>query len=241
MDKRLALMTGIDIPIPECQLVLHQPNIKEISFIGEKNFFTGVQCLCLQKTMVVEDESLLSTITNFQIFMTIVNEKQTQDKKEDVLSVLNVLFPDYKVFFTPRSIMFNGNGGNFMVDEGNFESLQQVISEIFCLKNSDQSSFNPANKRAKEIADKLMKARQKVAQLKASEGGDGSALAQYISTLVVGIGSMSLKDCLELTIYQMYDLMERYSLYINWDLDLRSRLAGAKGDKPMENWMKSIH
>lgn len=74
--------------------------------------------------MVVEDESLLSTITNFQIFMTIVNEKQTQDKKEDVLSVLNVLFPDYKVFFTPRSIMFNGNGGNFMVDEGNFESLQ---------------------------------------------------------------------------------------------------------------------
>lgn len=86
-----------------------------------------------------------------------------------------------------------------------------------------------------------MKARQKVAQLKASEGGDGSALAQYISTLVVGIGSMSLKDCLELTIYQMYDLMERYSLYVNWDLDLRSRLAGAKGEKPMENWMKNIH
>ena len=33
MDMRLALMAGSDIPIPECQLTLHQPTIKEISFI----------------------------------------------------------------------------------------------------------------------------------------------------------------------------------------------------------------
>jgi hypothetical protein len=80
-----------------------------------------------------------------------------------------------------------------------------------------------------------------VAQLKAQEGGEGSALAQYISTLTVGLNSMSLQKCLDLTIYQMYDLMERYSLYINWDIDLRSRLAGGKPDKPAENWMKNIH
>jgi hypothetical protein len=41
--------------------------------------------------------------------------------------------------------------------------------------------------------------------------------------------------------YQLYDLIERYTLYMNWDLDIRSRLAGAKGDKPVENWMKLIH
>ena len=241
MDNRLALMAGIDIPIPECQLVLHQPTIKEIAFIGERDFFSGVQYLCLQKNMVIQDESLLSTTSNFQIFMTIMNDKQTADKKADVLQVLTVLFPKYKVFMTPRSIMFNLESDNFMIDEGNFESLQQVLSEIFCLRNSDQANFNPANKKAKEIADKLMKARQKVAQQKASENGEGSALAQYVSTLAVGIGSMSLQDCLELTIYQLYDLMERYSLYINWDIDLKSRLAGGKPDKPAENWMKNIH
>jgi hypothetical protein len=41
--------------------------------------------------------------------------------------------------------------------------------------------------------------------------------------------------------YQLYDLIERYGLYINWDLDIKSRLAGASGDKPVENWMKPIH
>jgi hypothetical protein len=33
---------------------------------------------------------------------------------------------------------------------------------------------------------------------------------------------------MDLTMYQMYDLIERYSLYVNWDIDIRSRLAGGK-------------
>ena len=41
--------------------------------------------------------------------------------------------------------------------------------------------------------------------------------------------------------YQIYDLMERYSLYANWDIEIKSRMAGAKGDKPIESWMKNIH
>ena len=93
----------------------------------------------------------------------------------------------------------------------------------------------------KEIADKLMRARQRVAAQKQAEQGSGSAFAQYVSMLTVGLGSMSLGDCLNLTVYQMYDLVERYSLYINWDIDMKSRLAGAKPDKPVDNWMKQIH
>ena len=241
MDIRLALMTGIDIPIPELQTVLHQPTIKEISYLGEKDFLIGVQCLNLQKNMVIQDESLLATTSNFQIFMTIMNDKMTIDKKECVLLVLNLLFPKYQIFITPRAISMNCTEGNVIIDEENFENFQGVISQIFCLSKSDISNFNPQNKKAKEIADKLMKARQRVAAQKQAEQGEGSVFAQYVSTLTVGLSSMSLQDCLELTMYQMYDLVERYSLYINWDIDMKSRLAGAKPDKPVDNWMKQIH
>jgi len=41
-DIRLALMTGIDIPIPECNIVIHQPTIKEISLIGEEEYFSAI-------------------------------------------------------------------------------------------------------------------------------------------------------------------------------------------------------
>lgn len=65
MDTRLALMCGTDFPVPECQLTIHQPRIKEIALIGEADFFAGIQCLCLNKSMFVQDESLLETTNNF--------------------------------------------------------------------------------------------------------------------------------------------------------------------------------
>ena len=46
-DLRLALMTGIDIPFPECKLIVHQPRFEEIAFLGDTPFFTGTQTLCL--------------------------------------------------------------------------------------------------------------------------------------------------------------------------------------------------
>lgn len=239
-DYRLALATGVDIPIPELQVTIHQPTIKEISMIGEQDFFTGIQLLCINKRMYIEDESLLENTSNFQIFIAMVNEKQVANKKENVLQVLTLLFPKAKVIFTPRSMLLNLGEVSITIDEGNFEKLQKLLQEMFCLGKTDQNTFNPADKKAREIANKLMKARQKVAASKAQEH-NGSMFGQYLSILTIGTGTMSLFDAIQLTMYQLYDLVERYMLYVNWDLDVRSRMAGAKADKPLDNWMKNIH
>lgn len=241
MDLRLALMTGADIPVPECKLILHQPKMKEIAFIGESDFFTGVQTLCLNKRLFTQDESLLANTSNFQILMTIMSENETKDKRKAVEKVLMLLCPDYKVVFTPRSILLTNAEISAMLDEDNFEFFQEAIKNIFCVNTGpmDQHSFNPADKKAQEIAQKLMRGRQRVA----AQNGESSvsSFSQYLSTLVVGVASMSLQDCIELTMFQLYDLIERYSLYTNWDIDIRSRLAGGKPDGQPENWMKNIH
>lgn len=241
LDLRLALMSGIDIPIPECQLVLHQPTIKEIAYIGEKNFFVGVQCLNIRKSMISQGESLLADTNNFQIFMTVMAEPSEVEKKEAVKQVLQLLFPSYKVSFTPRSLLFVGTELTATVDEMNFDALQQVVRQALCVNSGpmDQQTFNPANEKAREIAEKLMRGRQRVAALKGED--NASIFAQYLSILTVGLESMSLHDCLNLTMYQLFDLMERYSLYVNWDIDIRSRLAGGKPDSKPDNWMKNIH
>ena len=241
LDLRLALMAGVDIPIPECQLVLHQPTIKEIAYIGEKNFFVGVQCLNIRKSMISQGESLLADTNNFQIFMTVMAEPSEVEKKEAVKQVLQLLFPSYKVSFTPRSLLFVGTELTATVDEMNFDALQQVVRQALCVNSGpmDQQTFNPANEKAREIAEKLMRGRQRVAALKGED--NASIFAQYLSILTVGLESMSLHDCLNLTMYQLFDLMERYSLYVNWDIDIRSRLAGGKPDSKPDNWMKNIH
>ena len=241
-DNRLALMTGIEIPIPECRLIVHQPTLTDIAFIGETDFFVGMQCLCISKNMMVQDESLLESTNNFQIFMTVMLEKETKDKKESTLQVLSLLFPKDKVTITPRSLIFSSNGETVTVDENNFDYFQEVLKEIFCFNNGpmDQQAFNPGDAKSREIAQKLMRGRQRVAAQHARQGDSGSAFSKYISILTIG-AHVDFASALKLTMFQLYDLIERYYLFTNWDIDIRTRLAGGKPDSKPDDWMKSIH
>lgn len=241
MDIRAALMCGIDFPIPECSLIVHQPSIREMAFVGERDFLIGAQTLGLHKTMFVQDKTHLEEINNFQIFMTIMRNPDTKEQKEYVMKALQLLFPSYTTTITPNGIMFVKGDKISQVDENNFEFLQNACRAIFCMKNGpmDQQAFNPANKKAQEIAQKLMKGREIIAAEKGSS--NTSVFTQYISVLTVGLNSMSLRDLTELTMFQLYDLIERYGLYTNWDLDIKQRLAGGKPDKQPDNWMKNLH
>ena len=241
MDYRLAMMCGIDLPVPQCQIAVHQPRIKEIGMIGEQDFFIGAQCLTINSSMFVQDKALLPEVNNFQIFMMIMNDKETRDKKNSTLQVLQVLFPDYKPMMTPRSLILMRDGKQTLIDETNFEYLQDILRLVFCTKTGsmDQQSFNPVDEQAREIAQKIMRGSERIA---AQNGSSSTSIfSQYLSVLTVGLNSMSIQDMADLTIYQLYDLVERYNLYLAWDIDVRSRLPGGKPDKHPDNWMKNLH
>lgn len=242
MDIRLALMAGSDIPVPECQLTIHQPRIHEIALLGETNFFQAVQCLNINKNSIeYQGENLLEDRNNFQILMMILTDKKTVDKRDAVSDLFQIIFPNYKVKILPHSLLFSFEGGFITIDENNFDILQEALKQVFCFNSQSmqQQSFNPADKKAQEIANKLMRGRQRVA---AEKGEDTSSIfSQYVSSLTVGLQSMSLKDCLNLTMFQLFDLVERYMLYTSWDIDLKSRLAGANPDSKPDNWMKNLH
>jgi len=58
--------------------------------------------------------------------------------------------------------------------------------------------------------------------------------------LSVGL-HLPIQHLVELTMFQLYDLVERFMLWLNWDIDIKSRLAGGKPDKEPDNWMKNLH
>lgn len=241
-DIRLALMCGIDIPLIKCNIVLHQPTIKEIALMGERDFFTGIQVLCISSKLITQGKTLLSDISNFQIFMMVMQEKEAKEKRDAAMQLLQLLFPKYRVLLTPRSLSLGDKDGNqITIDDNNFEELQEVLGLVFCTTSSKQKEkeYNPANAKAQEIANKLAKARQKISKLKGEN--DISIFTQYLSILTIGLNSMSLQNLMNLTMYQLYDLVERFNLWQSYDIDIRSRLAGAKMEKPPENWMKNIH
>lgn len=237
----LQLMTGVDIPIQECCVILHQPTIKEISLLGEKDFLIGAQCLCVNKDVYQgQGKEQLEAVSNFQLLMSLLAEAKLQDQKQKVIQVLQLLFPSYQIFLTPRAIVLKLNDENFTIDESNFDFFQDICKQVFCMNKGENETFNPANKKAKEIADKIMRGRRKVAALKAADQKQSSVLAQYISVLSVGL-QCPVETITSLTMFQLYDLIERYQLYLKWDIQLKSIMAGAKPEKETEDWMKSIH
>ena len=129
--------------------------------------------------------------------------------------------------------------GKFIVSR----SKQSILKEVLCVHNLFQGNniiYNPANEAAKRIADKIMAGRRKVAEIK-SQGKNESVLTRWVSILTIGVDSLSLEDCLNLNMYQLFDLMERYSAFVEWDTDLKVRLAGGKPDKTVETWMRDLH
>ena len=239
MDTRLLLMTGGDYPIPECQLTLHQPTVEEIAMVGEEDFFIGLQMLTLNKMMFDLDESVLSTTNNFQIFMTIISQKENISKKNAVIQVLTLLLPNKKISFTPNSIIITEEKKDMIIiDSNNFNFLQATINTIFCIGGKSNEDYNPADAEAKRIAEKIMKGRQKVA----AEKGDnkGSIFTTYISVLSTGL-HIPVTELIKYTVFMVYDQLQRLGLYIEYDIDICARLAGAQMNSQPENWMKNMY
>ena len=242
-DFKLALMCGCDIPLPAFQTVIHPLSLKEIGLMGEDDFFEAVNYLCLEKEWIIQDKVVLDNYSNFQIFMKVLQDPASIEKKESVQTLLSLLFPQCSVSFTPNSILLYNKELKqaSMIDNDSFAEFQSIVKKVLCLgdmRQGDNVTYNPANERAKRIADKLMKSRLKIAEIKNNK--KESVLTKYISILCVGI-NIPLKECIELNMFQLFDLMERFSLYFAWDNDFKVRCAGGDPKQEVENWMKNIH
>jgi hypothetical protein len=91
---------------------------------------------------------------------------------------------------------------NVMINDTNFDTFKAALTAITDVRNStggENSNFNPRGKKAAEIAAKLMKGRARVSAEK-GYNADG-VLGRYVSILTIGLSSMSLDDCLNLTVY----------------------------------------
>lgn len=244
----LTLLSGVDIPIPELKVNIHQPTIREIAYIGERSFYQAASLLIVDKETLItkdnmtdEDKAYISSQTNFQVLMSIINHEPVQ--KINLQILLTILFPQYSVDIEERFIMIVGATGTGIVTDENFSILQDVVKVILCLgANGDgQEEFNPAGEQARLIAEKIKRGRAKVAALKGQNSEENkSILSRYVSGLSIGTNSLDINKLLSLTLYQLFDQLERYGLYVANDMAIKAKMAGAKDVEDVD-WLKNIH
>ena len=245
MLNDLLLLSGNDIPFEEARIIIHQPTVKEIAYIGEETFYTGCEFLKFSKDILEDQDKVnLEKYSDFEILMSIMKEKNVTIQKNKIcmLMVLSLIFPDYIVTLINDKISLKKNEEEFFIDNNNFETFKKIVIEMFCLKGDGENTFdyNPQGEISKRIADKLKKRHQKLAEKSDNENKKVAILSKYVSILTVG-QQKDMNSLLQYTIYQLFDEFKRFELKVNYDVYLQAKMAGAKDLKEVDDWMKDIH
>ena len=252
---KLLLDTKANIPFPAAQLTIYQPSIVEIGLIGEPKFFVAINSLTKDyKSMNLEDNSNLDSLTNFDILMSIMREKTENSKFIflSVLELLNLIFPQYNISFTPSSFIFqskekveNEPPQTLIIDKNNFDDFSNIIYDMFglaALIGENETDYNPQGDRARALVEKFKKKHELLAELRKQRGEDtelSSVFGRYMNILAIGEN----KDKNKLAQYSVYQLIEefkRFQLKETFDYTFQARMAGAKNVKDAKDWMQDI-
>jgi hypothetical protein len=252
IDK-LTLIAGADIPVPELKANLHQPTINEIAILGEERFYSILGLFNITAESVVKAltsgplknelermdlvKSSLESLSDFEILLQVL--KDEPETAAGFESVLSLILPQYSFSVEERIILGFGKSGTISITEESFLVLREVVKIMFCLNTTKQEEFNPVDDKAKAIADKIQKARERVRASKGESKEKTYILANYISSLGIGVNALNILNAVELTVYQLFNQMERYGLYVQSDYAIRAAMAGAKGVEQVD-WLKQL-
>lgn len=128
--------------------------------------------------------------------------------------------------------------------EEDFNEMRQVILRA-CYIDTDLDDIvirNSDSDRVKALKQKMLEGRKKVKQAKAKKQGEEDSdidLSDLIASLAVGLG-LRVTDLQDMTYYAFHDQLKRMGWREQFDINIRSALAGAKKKgKDTKYWIRS--
>ena len=241
-------ITGAKLPFGHNKIYISQPTMKELSevFETENDFLKIIQVLNhTRETLKKQVGEDIPVENNYYVFLSILKSSIMNGDlglEELLLKFFQLLFKDFQVEFSSSGISVSNNEDVFIfIDENNYDQFQNIIREIFCLKElfGNQeiiTDYNPQSARAKRIADQLKKRHDTLAKIeKESEGK--SVFANYIDIVSVDLKT-SINEINNYTLYQLMTTMQRLNLLEAFEIDLKVRLAGGDPKRETEHWKK---
>lgn len=218
-DQVVLFLSGQDVPIFECNIFIHQPTIKQIATFKETSFISAVQLFGKIEDNVARIRELnpaTEQFTDFQLLMAILN--QDDNIKKNVNTFFELVFPQYKIEIRNSDICFYHQGEEQkigMINLYNYQSFCETVKNLFGLP-TDKKKYDPANKKAEELANKFKKRAEILAKQKGKTDDSPSLFGTYISVLSIGM-NLDINILLNYTPFQLYDTFDRYWKKVNSD------------------------
>jgi len=136
-----------------------------------------------------------------------------------------------------QTIVFSNNK---LIYRDSWIEYCKIINLQNCVNKKQEDDYNPKSKKAQEIADKLRKAKEKINKIK-SKNNEQLDFSDLISCLATNGNNLNLLNIFNLTMYQFNDQFKRMQMFEEYDINIRSLLAGADKDKiDLKHWISKI-
>jgi hypothetical protein len=227
----LTLISGAPVFIRELGFSIMQPKIKDIAILGEKQFFKSLSYFFIDpKKMEMQKQ-----VSAFDFFLLLFSQDVSIQQEIADLFILIIENLDEIKFFDGIMII-RVAGHECIIDEPKFSLIKESLSQIFKINEDSEGDLNPVNEAARKIAEKIKKRKSLLGGNKSS---NEPVFSNLVSILSIGSNSISLEDCLNLTMYQIYNLIERFNLYTQYNIQIQSMMQGAENVE-LVDWTKQI-
>lgn len=239
IDLELKLLAGEPIHVDESIGFLKPLTVREIVKEGYTKYLKYLNILTLKKEDLIGEEGKDIDLSLFGIILAIEEEEIIQEMKNAV----EFFFKEESVVLKDDGILLINEGENQkIIYDGNFDKFSEVIKFQNSLKKVNGESVEvEATEKAKEIKEKLSKSREQIAMIKQSENDENNELdfTDILSSVSSMSNSINKLNVFDLTVYQLYDEFKRLDLIEQYDISIKSMLAGAK-DVKLKHWSSKI-
>lgn len=236
----LYLLTGKPVPIPKVG-ELKQKRLMDIATIGIEHFNKMLSLLVFDVDELEIEEAEELGLETFDILL--FNCLQKDDFVENVEQSLS--------FFFEENIYFSKQYGFFFVEDlfeqrfinkENYESIKIALKVMNGLDKRPDGKpiYNPGTKGAAIIAEQLNKARETIAKLKQKKGSKSIEFSDLISAFCA-YSNTNIIDVWNFTLYQFNNQFQRSQIIQDYDIKIKSVLAGADPKKmDLEHYVKKM-
>jgi len=241
-DLELCLLAGypIDVGIGK----LYPLKLKDIVEIGltKYNEYLGITTFDIGDMDLDGVNIKESGITTFGfILLNCYGQNGESSFKDKFIMALSLFFKEpVSVDYESGSFHIGNKEENKIINNDNFEYIQDMLMKQNYIKKEKEEEYNFANDAARKFHEEQKKKRKNAPKIKSNV-----TLHSIISGIAWKSNSVNIFDIWDLTIYQLYDAIQRMDLIDNYKGHLQGIFAGTIDPKKMDfkkiNWSKKLN
>jgi len=241
LDLNMKLLRGTGVKIDKLGTI-YPVTIGDIENVTMNKYNQYLNVLCVD----TEDIKRLLEITeDIQTFDFIyLNCIRSEEYKNIVIDALQ--------FFFKEEVSLKENYGFYLgdfndcrfINPDNYEEIKLILKKMNCLVSEveEKEKYNPANEKARQIAEKLKKSKKIIKEIKRKES-DGETLDLYdlISILVSYGNGIDIFNVWNLTFFQFNNQFNRMKIMKDYEVSIQILMNTTEPDKiKYQHWLSKI-